>query len=460
MLNSLTQKITDVFSHLGTKKLTSSNIEDAIRKIRLALIEADVNILAIKKFISTIKEKSLGEHVIKSVSSTDMFIKIVHDTLVNFLGEEQGELNLKEPTQMSYILVSGLQGAGKTTTVAKLAYKLKKKRDILLVSLDIYRPAAAEQLQILAQKCGVDYFKRGEEKNVTKIIKSAKNYAKKNIKNLIIFDTAGRTQLDEEMLSELKVIYKQISPVENILVCDSMIGQNALTIAEKFKNTVPLNSLIFTKFDSDTRGGAVLSVKQVLDVPVKYIGIGEKIDELDEFVPSRITERILGMGDVVGLVNKVQDNIDLKESENLTEKIKNNKFDFKDFLTQLNLMNKMGSLKSLLGMMPGLGNKNTNIDIDEKQFVHMKAVIQSMTINEQKNPFMVYNNNGRKSRIARGSGTTILFVNKFLKQFQSMKVMMKKMNNPFKMKSMMQKMMGSNMNNSQFGEFAKALEEK
>lgn len=459
MLEKLTQNIGNIFSKIGGgKKLTENNISDAIRQIRLALIEADVNILAIKKFINNVKEKSIGEKVIKEVATGDMFIKLLHDSLVEFLGGEySNEIQLREPTQTSHILFSGLQGAGKTTTLAKLANILKKKREILTVSLDIYRPAAAKQLKVLSEQVGVSYFDRGEEKDIPTIIKNTQQFAKDNFKNCILFDTAGRTQVDEDMLAELKDIYKILSPSENIFVCDSMIGQTALDVAEKFKSHVQLDSLIFTKFDSDTRGGAVLSVKQVLDVPIKYIGTGEKIDGIDEFVPSRIADRILGMGDIVGLVNKAKEAVDEKESQKLLDKIKNNELDLNDFLQQLNQMKKLGSMKSIMGMIPGLAGKVKDTDVQEEELTKIKIMIQSMTKQERKNVYLL-NNNSRKVRIAKGSGKTILDLNKVLKKFQEFKNMMRKMNNPTAMKKMMRQMGMDNMDQDQTDKLSQLLE--
>ena len=460
MLEKLTKNISNIFSKIGGKKITETNISEAIRQIRLALIEADVNILAIKKFINTVKEKSIGEKVIKEVTTGDMFIKLLHDSLVNFLGGEySSDIQLKEPTRISHVLFSGLQGAGKTTTLAKVAKLLKKKRDILTVSLDIYRPAAAKQLKILSEQVGVAYFEREEEKDINTIIKKSQEFAKNNFKNCILFDTAGRTQVDEAMLDELKKIYNKILPDENIFICDSMIGQTALNVAEKFKSQVQLDSLIFTKFDSDTRGGAVLSVKEVLDVPIKYIGIGEKIDEIDEFNSNRIADRILGMGDIVGLVNKAKEAVDEKESKKLFEKIKNNEIDLNDFLQQLNQMKKLGNMKSILGMIPGLSGKVDASNFKEQELEKIKIIIQSMTKAERKNTYLL-NDNSRKVRIAKGAGKTILDLNKVLKKFQEFKNMLRKMNNPSSMKKMMQQMGMDNMSEDQNNKLAQLMEQK
>ncbi|HMB01782.1 MAG TPA: signal recognition particle receptor subunit alpha, partial [Spirochaetota bacterium] len=369
MLDVLTDKISGVFAKLGRRKrLTEANIKEGIREIRLALIEADANITAIKSFINRVRAKALGTEVLAAVSPVQMFTKIVHESLVEFFGGSQvAPLTLAEPTRVSTVLMSGLQGSGKTTTCAKLAYRFRDKRDILLVSLDIHRPAANEQLKILSEQAGVAFFDRGTEQDLKKIIKAAFKYASKNVHNMIIFDTAGRTQIDQTMLDELKLIYKYVKPVENILVCDSMTGQQALSVASEFKQNVPLTSLIFTKFDSDTRGGAALSVKHVVGAPIKYIGTGEGVSQFDEFAPARIADRVLGMGDVVGLVQKAEASLDKEKNEKLAEKLSRKEFDLQLFLDQLQQMNKLGSMQSLLGMLPGMSQKLKNVNIDESQ---------------------------------------------------------------------------------------------
>ena len=442
MFDLLSEKITGVISSITKNNIIKEkNIEEGIRKIRLAFLDADVNLKVTQAFIKKIKEDSLGEKTIKGISHSDTFIKIIHDNLVDFLGgNKTNKLNLLEPTQITNILMCGLQGSGKTTTSAKLGHFLKKSYSPILVSLDIYRPAANQQLKVMAEKAGVAFFDRNEEKNIKKIIKEANSHAKKKLNNCIIWDTAGRTHVDEALMKEINLIHKEINPVETMLVLDAMIGQQAVKIAQEFKEKVTVSSLFFTKFDSDTRGGAVLSAKSIVNVPVKMVGIGEKITDIDEFSPSRVADRILGMGDIVGLVNKAQDLVDQKEVEKLTNKLKKNQFDLQDFLSQISQIEKMGSLGSLLSMMPGL-NKEMLDQVDESKFKKMKYIIQSMTPYERKKSFII--NNSRKKRISLGSGTTIVDVNALLKQFKTMKSMFEKMNSKNKMQKMMQKVMGN-----------------
>ncbi len=448
MLENLTEKFAHVFQNLSFgKKLTEKNLEDGIRQIRLALLEANVNLKVVKAFIEGLKEKAIGTKLIESISPAEMFIKIVHDRLVKILSDGTNEKNkgllLLEPNRISSVLFSGLQGAGKTSTVAKIADYYKSKRDILCVSLDIYRPAASEQLQKLSESVGVEYYDRGDEKKLKKIIKGAIQYAKKNIKNLILFDVAGRTQVDKEMLNELKLCSKEINPCETILVCDAMLGQQALEVALAFKEVVKISSLIFSKMDSDSRGGAILSTQYVVGAPIKFIAFGEKVSDLDEFDALRIADRILGKGDVVGLVNKVEKHLDKEKSEVLAKKIAHNKFDLQDFLDQLEQMNKMGSIKNILGYLPGIGNKVNDANVDESKFNGMKAIIQSMTLKERRKSFII--NGSRKKRIAYGCGKTIVDVNDLIKKFNEMKSLMKKMKNPAKINQFLKKKFGSDV---------------
>ncbi|BBM88970.1 signal recognition particle protein [Spirochaetota bacterium] len=446
MLENLTKTFSSLVSKVTLRKtLTRENIEESLRSIRMALIEADVNLTVIKQFLAEIKEIALGKSVVKGVTPADAFVKTVHDGLIRLLGgpydadsvPSEG-IHLRAPTQLTSVLVSGLQGSGKTTTIGKLACHYKKIRDVLLVSLDTSRPAAALQLQKLALQAGVAYFDRGAETNPLKIINHARKYAKKHSHNVIFYDTAGRTQLDTAMLTELKAIYKACDVDESLFVLDAMLGQRALKVAEAFKATIPLDSLLFTKFDSDTSGGAVLSVKYTINIPIAFIGVGEKIDQIERFDPVRVAKRILGMGDVVALVEKAEQAIDAKTSEKLAHKIAKNQFDLEDMLTQLRQMNKMGSLKSIAAMIPGMGSQlqqlqqSASATTPDKEIVHTRAVIESMTSKERAKPFLL--NNSRKLRIAKGSGTTIIKVNQTLKKFQQMKTMMKKMSHPTKSK--------------------------
>lgn len=444
MLEVLSEKFSNLWEKLGKeKKLTTSNIEQGIREIRMALLEAEVHIEVVRSLINKLKDEAVGERIIKDVDPTKMFIKIVNDLLVELLGGEKTPIALRPREQVSTILISGLQGSGKTTTIPKLGVALKDRYDVLTVSLDLNRPAAAEQLKIISEQAGLAYFERGSEKNIADIIRAAKRYADEKVKNLILFDTAGRTQTSEEMLAELKEIYAEVKPDESILVCDTMLGQQSLKIAEEFRKTIPVQSLIFTKFDSDARGGAILSVKHVLDLPIRYVGVGEKTDDFEEFDPQRVVNRILGMGDIVGLVKKAEKAMEAggfseTDPEKLMDKIKNNQFDLGDFLSQLQGMKKMGSLQSIMGMIPGMAGQLKNVNLEDKQFKKMEAIIQSMTKKERQKPVVL--DNSRKKRIANGSGSTIVDVNQLLKKFFEAKDTMRKMSNPKKTKKMLNKL--------------------
>ena len=448
MLDRITDNFSTIFNKLGlNKKLTEANIQEGIRDIRMALIEADVALPVIKSFVAKVKEKTLGTEILKGVASREMFIQAVHRSLVDFLGSgEYKGFELLEPTRTTHILLCGLQGSGKTTTIGKIGNHLKNTRNCIAVSLDIYRPAANEQLKIISEQAGIAFFDRGDRTDLKGIIKEAKKYAEKNVYNCILWDTAGRIQVDFELMKELSQVSKWITPNETVLICDSMTGQQALSVAEEFKKAVKIDSLIFTKFDSGTRGGAVLSVKEIVGSPVKYIGIGEKIQDFDEFVPSRIADRMLGMGDIVALVNKAQDVVDEKKASRIAEKIKKNEFDLSDFLEQLEQLNKMGSLQSVLEMVPGMRQKIKNANIDENQFNKLKYIIQSMTLKEKEKPFII--NNSRKQRIAKGCGYTIMDVNRLIKRFNEMKSMMKQMSSSAKMKKMMSRLMGGDVDMS------------
>lgn len=443
MFDHLSEKLSNVFSKMGLKKrLSEENIQEGLREIRLALIEADVNLSVIKTFIADVKEKALGQEVIKNVRPVDQFIKIVSDGIYELLGGSSAdELALAEPTQISTVLMAGLQGSGKTTTVGKMARRFKEKRRVLTVSLDIYRPAANEQLKIVSEQAGVSFYDRTEHNkndNLKKIIKDVLKYAKKHDFNLVFFDTAGRTQVDEAMLDEIRQVQKEIKPFETLFVADSMTGQSALDVAKAFSEAVKITGLVFTKFDSDTRGGVVLSVKNILSVPVRYVGTGESIKDLDLFDAKRISERMLGMGDIVGLVNKAQESIDEDKAEKIAKRMSQNQFDLQDFLDQLEQIGNMGSLESIMKMIPGMSQQMNNMPagaVNDKDLKKMRSLIQSMTPREREQPFVL--NNSRKLRVARGAGHNILAVNQLLKRYNEMKSMMKKMNNPKKMKKMM-----------------------
>ena len=466
MLENLTERFKKVFETLsGKKKLSESNLTEGIREMQLALLEANVSLIAVKGLIENIKKKAIGTGILKSVSPAAMFIKVVHESLVEMLGgaqtddetlsnsthrfsddnlyaypNRQSRVRLLEPTKISSVLVSGLQGAGKTTTVAKLASHYKSKRDVMTVSLDIHRPAAGEQLKILTEELDLTYYDREEEKNIKRIVRNAFKYAKRQVKNLIFFDTAGRTHVDEKMLAELNIAFKEINPCENIFVCDAMLGQEALTVARAFQSATRLDSLIFTKLDADTRGGAILSVKSVLDVPISFIGVGEKTDDLDVFEPQRMADRILDRGDIVSLVNKVQKNFDEEQTQNVTERLQKGEFDLQDFFDQIGQIKKMGSIKSMLKLMPGMSDVADKANIDENEFLRMTVLIQSMTKEERRKPFML--NGSRKKRIANGAGSNVIAVNNLLKKYAEMKKMFKKMKNPNQAKKFLNQRFG------------------
>ncbi len=440
MLEKLTQDFSSLVAKLARKKkLTSENIAESVRSLRLALIEADVNIAVIKRFLDELSKRALGTEVLQGLRPADTFIKFVHDGLVELLGGNPSKgLTLAEPTRLTQVLVSGLQGSGKTTTIAKLALKYKTRREILLVSLDYSRPAAALQLQRLAEQLGVSCLERGKETRPLKLIKQAQRYARKHSHNLIIYDTAGRTQLDTSMLSELKAIYKAAEITESLFVMDAMLGQQALKVAEAFKAALPLTGLIFTKFDSDTSGGALLSVRYTLAVPIHYVGTGEQLADLTEFVPARVAERILGMGDVVALVEKAEQALTPNHADTLAAKLARNEFDLEVMLMQLQQVGKMGSLKSLVKLLPGMGTEiqATVTAAQDQEMLHFKAVIQSMTATERRKPFIL--NNSRKQRIAKGAGATVLKVNQLLKRFARLKSMMKKFKRPEQLMQLLQ----------------------
>ncbi|OHD50834.1 MAG: signal recognition particle protein [Spirochaetes bacterium GWF1_41_5] len=433
MLDFLVDRFTSVFSRLsGQKIITENSIEEGVDDIRKALLAADVSIPVINDIIAKIKENAFGQKVTKSVSPVQEFIHIVNNSLIGILGSEKSSLLLAEPTACSKILLCGLQGSGKTTTCAKLARFLKEKRNILLVSLDINRAAAQEQLVILGRQIGVDVFDRQPGMDIKKTISLSRKQADTGFKNCIIYDTAGRVQIDSSLMSELGETYSLIKPDETLLVCDAMTGQAALSVAVEFSKTVKLSGLVFTKFDSDARGGAVLSVKHVTGQPVKFIGTGEKIGDLDEFDPARIAGRILGMGDVVKLVESAKQQISEEKAKKLQEKIKKNSFSLQDFLEQLEAMQNMGPLENVMKMIPGMQAQMKNTAVDDRDFIRMKAIIQSMTPKERENENIL--NGSRRLRIAGGSGSTVPAVNQVIKRFEEMKKMMKKMNTPEKMK--------------------------
>jgi signal recognition particle subunit SRP54 len=435
MLEKISNKFSDVFKQLSGKAvITEKNIQDAVEEIKIALLEADVNIRIVRRFVNSTIKEAQGESVLKAVNAGQQFTKIVHDKIVALLGDQESELTLKGPDTTSVVMMMGLQGSGKTTTAAKIAYKLKKKgRKPLLVAADLVRPAAVKQLQVMGEKAGVEVFAL-EEKKPVKVVKSALAYAKKNLFDTVIIDTAGRIHLDEAMMDEVSDIRKVSSPDETLFVADSMTGQNAVNIAKEFNEKVGITGVVLTKFDSDTRGGAALSLKTVTGCPLKFVGTGEKLEDLDVFYPERIASRILGMGDVVSLVEKAQETIEQEEAEKLEKKIRKAQFTLEDYLDQFQRIKKMGSVASLMEMMPGAGNIDPSA-IDEKKMKRQEAIIQSMTKAERNNHRII--NPSRKKRIAKGSGTTVFDVNKLIKEFDKMRLMMKKVANNKKYQTQM-----------------------
>ena len=427
MLEKIKEKFSDVFRSLsGKSKITEKNIEDAVEQIKIALLDADVNLRVVRRFINSTIEEALGEKVLKAVDPGQQFIKIVYDKMTQFLGDEKKELSLRGPDTQSVILFLGLQGSGKTTTAAKLAKRLKKEgKNPLLVACDIVRPAAIEQLSFLAEKIEVPIYKEENNKNAVVIAKNALAFAKKNFFDTVIVDTAGRLQIDEAMMNEIIDIKKVSTPIETVLVSDAMTGQKAADIAKEFDERVGITGLILTKFDSDTRGGAALSLKTITGKPIFFIGSGEKIEDLEPFYPDRIASRILGMGDVVSFVEKAQEVYDKEEMLKLQKKMATEGFSLGDMLEQLEQMDKMGPIDSMLEMLPGLAGKVSKEDIDLENIKKQKAIIRSMTLKERANHLII--GPPRRKRIAKGSGTSVAEVNKLLKQFEKSRLMMKKL---------------------------------
>ncbi len=423
MLENLGNRFQDIFKKIrGHGRLSESNIKDALREVKMSLLEADVNYKVVKDFTNKISEKAIGTEVIKGVNPAQQFIKLVNDELVELLGGTSSKLTkgLRNPT---IIMLVGLQGAGKTTFAAKLAKFLKKQNEkLLLVGVDVYRPAAIKQLQVLGQQIGVDVYSEEDSKDVVGIATRAIEKAKEINATYMIVDTAGRLHIDETLMEELKELKRAIKPQEILLVVDAMIGQDAVNLAESFNNALSVDGVILTKLDGDTRGGAALSIKTVVGKPIKFIGVGEKLNDIEIFHPDRLVSRILGMGDVVSLVEKAQEVIDENEAKSLEEKIKSQKFDLNDFLKQLQTIKRLGSLGGILKLIPGIP-KIDDLAPAEKEMKKVEAIIQSMTKEERKKPDIL--KASRKIRIAKGSGTDVSDVNKLLKQFEQMKSMMK-----------------------------------
>lgn len=423
MFESITNSLGGVLGKFrGKGRLTEENIKDGLHEVRLALLEADVNYKVVKNFIKQVTERSVGEEVIKSVAPGQQVVKIVHDELIKLMGESDTSIPFKEGEQTLVMLV-GLQGSGKTTTAGKLAKLiLSKGKKPLLVAADIQRPAAVEQLKVLGKQLDIAvYFEKDSQP--VKICREAVKHAKENNYDVVILDTAGRLHIDNELMLELREIKDTLGPDQIYFVCDAMTGQDAVNSAKEFDDQLGFDGVILSKLDGDTRGGAALSIRAVTGKPIKFVGIGEKLDRLEEFHPDRMASRILGMGDVVSLVERAQQAIDLEEAQKLSRKIQNDTLSLEDFLVQLQQVKKMGPIKEVLGMIPGLGNKMDDLNVDEKQLQKVEAIIKSMTVQERLAPDII--NGSRRQRVANGSGTTVQDVNQLLKQFKSMKKLMK-----------------------------------
>lgn len=426
MFEDLTYKLETAIKKIrGQGKLTEKNISDALREVRRILLDADVNYKVAKEFIEKVKKKSLGREVLASITPGQLIIKIIHDELINLLGEKTSPLVIAN-TLPSIYLLAGLQGSGKTTFAAKFANYLKKQIGLkpLLVACDIYRPAAVEQLKILGKQIGVEVFY--EEKSVVDIAKDAIKFAKENGFSAVVVDTAGRLHVDQNMMQEIEQIKNTIEPTETFFVVDSMTGQDAVNTAKAFHDKIAFEGIVLTKLDGDTRGGCALSIRAVVNKPIKFVSLGEKIDSIEVFHPDRMASRILGKGDIVTLVEKAQSAFDEKQAEKLEQKLRANKFDFEDFREQIKVIKRLGSLSQILSMIPGLSLAQKNLQVDDKVFIKIEAIINSMTKEERKNPRIL--NANRKRRIARGSGTSIQDVNKLVKQFEEMQKMIKKFN--------------------------------
>lgn len=424
MFDNLSEKLDRAFKLLkGQGHITEINVAETLKEVRKALLDADVSYKIAKSFTDDIKEKAMGQNVLKAVSPGQMMVKLTHDELTMLMGGEKKEINLKGSPAV--ILLSGLQGSGKTTFAAKLASYLKSKkgRSVLLVACDVYRPAAIEQLKVLGEQVGCEVFFDENDKNPVAISKRAIAYAKDKSINTVIIDTAGRLAIDEEMMKEIEAVKKQVSPTETLFVVDAMTGQDAVNTAKTFHDRLNFDGVVLTKLDGDTRGGAALTIKAVVDKPIKFVGIGEKIDALDVFYPERMADRILGMGDIVSLVEKAQEQFSVEEAQKLQKKLAKNQFNFNDFLSQIKQIKKMGNIKDLMGMIPGMGKAMKDVEIDDNAFKSIEAIIYAMTPKEREAPEVL--NGSRRKRIAEGSGTTIQEVNRLVKQFEDTRKVMK-----------------------------------
>ena len=428
--DSLSEKLQNVFKNLrGKGRLTEDDVKAALKEVKMALLEADVNFKVVKQFVRDVQERAIGQDVMNGLNPGQMVIKIVNEEMVKLMGSETTEIAFRPGKELTVIMMVGLQGAGKTTTTAKIAGKLKLKgKKSLLAACDVYRPAAIEQLKINGEKMGVEVFEMGDKERPAKIAKAAVEYAKKNNFNVLIVDTAGRLHIDEEMMAELVEIKETTDVFQTILVVDAMTGQDAVNVASTFDEKVGVDGVVLTKLDGDTRGGAALSIRAVTGKPILYAGMGEKLSDLEQFYPDRMASRILGMGDVLTMIEKAQENIDEEKAKELEKKMRKNQFDYEMYLDSMSQMKRMGGLSAMMGMMPGMGmGKMPDVDTDvaEKQMARTEAIIYSMTLEERRNPKLM--NPSRKRRIAAGAGVDISEVNKLVKQFEQMQKMMKKM---------------------------------
>lgn len=427
---SLSDKLQNVFKSLRSKgRLTEADVKTALREVKLALLEADVSFKVVRQFIKSVQERAVGQDVMNGLNPGQMVIKIVNEELVSLMGSETTEIALRPGSEITVIMMAGLQGAGKTTTTAKIAGKLKSKgRKPLLAACDVYRPAAIKQLQINGEKQGVEVFSMGDQHKPVNIAKGAVEHAKSHGMSVVILDTAGRLHIDEDMMKELVEIRENIEVTQSILVVDAMTGQDAVNVAASFTEKVGIDGVILTKLDGDTRGGAALSVRAVTGKPILYAGMGEKLSDLEQFYPDRMASRILGMGDVLTMIEKAQESLDEEKSRQMVQKMKKNQFDFEDYLESMNQMKKMGGIGALLGMLPGMGGsqmKQLEDAVDDQKMARIEAMILSMTVKERQNPDLL--NPSRKRRIARGAGVDISEVNRLVKQFEQSKKMMKQM---------------------------------